>query len=451
MTYEEAIQFLYTLPMFGANFSLENSLRLAARAGHPERQLRFIHVAGTNGKGSTCAFLDSIYRAAGRRVGLFTSPHLISFTERIQLNGVPIPREAVAREVGEIAAWLQEMPVDQHPTFFEMVMLMALRFFAREGCDVVIWETGLGGRLDATNIVMPLASVITSIDLDHQQWLGTTLADIAREKAGIIKTAVPVITAAQEGRGLEVIRASARAAGSALTWVRDPGQVLEEAGLTRVPKLSLEGEHQRWNAAVAVATVGVLRGILPVESGRMARGLAETRWPGRFQVLAWPGGRTLVLDGAHNPAGALAARGALQKHFSGEPEPGGHPPRVTLVLGALSDKSWDQMAAILAPVADLILVVPVQTVRTTPPTELAAACRQANPAAKVEVHESLESALAAAARAPFPVIFVTGSLYLIGEALEKVAGLSGEYVPVGERTLNEWTGTSDRRTQGPRP
>src|SRR5215467_5189998 len=196
MTYAEAVRFLYSLRFFGAKFGLTNTFKLAALAGDPQEKLRFIHVAGTNGKGSTCAMLESIYRAAGLRTGLFTSPHLVSFGERIQVNRQHISEQEVVQQVQELQPPLQQFPAEEHPTFFEVVTVMALRHFAAQKCDLVIWETGLGGRLDATNIVTPVASVITNAQYDHQQWLGETLALIAAEKAGIIKRGVPVITSA---------------------------------------------------------------------------------------------------------------------------------------------------------------------------------------------------------------------------------------------------------------
>src|SRR4051794_21520355 len=193
MTYPEAVQYLYGLRLHGAKFGLENTQRLASLAGNPHDRLRFVHVAGTNGKGSTCAMLESIYRATGLRVGLFTSPHLVSFGERIQVNRKLISDREVVRLVLEMQRFLKEFPKEEHPTFFEVVTVMALRYFAAQKCDLVIWETGLGGRLDATNIVTPLASVITNIEYDHQEWLGATLSSIAREKAGIIKIGIPVL------------------------------------------------------------------------------------------------------------------------------------------------------------------------------------------------------------------------------------------------------------------
>jgi dihydrofolate synthase/folylpolyglutamate synthase len=216
VTYPEAIKFLYSLSWFGARLGLETTLALAERAGNPQDQLRFIHVAGTNGKGSTCAMLESIYRAAGLRVGLFTSPHLVSFRERIQVNRQLISQPDVVRLVGELQRGLPESPTAP-VTLFEFVTVMALRYFAEQKCDLVIWETGLGGRLDATNIVTPLASVITNIGFDHQQWLGDTLPKIAAEKAGIIKPGIPVITAADQPEVLRVIEAAAQKNHAPLT------------------------------------------------------------------------------------------------------------------------------------------------------------------------------------------------------------------------------------------
>src|SRR5258708_6158359 len=217
MTYEAAIQFLYSLRLFGTKLGLENTFKLAAAAGNPQDHLRFIHVAGTNGKGSTCAMLESIYRAAGLRVGLFTSPHLVAFGERIQVDRQLIPETAVADLVGEMKPLLKQFPPEEHPTFFEVVTVMALGYFAAQKCDLVVWETGLGGRLDATNIVNPLASVITNIQYDHQNYLGESLASIAFEKAGIIKPRVPVITGTDSPEALEVIHATAAKLDSKLT------------------------------------------------------------------------------------------------------------------------------------------------------------------------------------------------------------------------------------------
>jgi dihydrofolate synthase/folylpolyglutamate synthase len=423
MTYPQAIEFLYSLRLFGAKFGLENTHRLAALAGHPQERLRFIHLAGTNGKGSTCAMLESIYRRAGLRVGLFTSPHLVSFAERLQVNRRPIPEADVVRLVGEMQALLKEFAPESHPTFFEVVVVMALRYFAEQQCDLVIWETGLGGRLDATNIVTPLASVITNIQFDHERWLGHTLASIASEKAGILKPGIPAITGANEPEALAVIQDVARRRQSPLTLVT-PDHT-RHAPLDEI-ELPLLGWHQRLNAAVALATVQTLQNTLPVPESALRDGLAQVQWPGRMQVVKLPGGRRMLLDGAHNPGGATTLRAALAEHF-----PGVAP---VIILGVLEDKNWHLMCDILAPAAKRVLVVPVSSERTMGADQLAAACRQANPAATVQTCATLAAAFAAAATEPFVV--VAGSLYLIGEAMEQLRLAA---TPAGdEKGLNEW-------------
>jgi dihydrofolate synthase / folylpolyglutamate synthase len=426
VNYSEAIQFLYGLQMFGAHFGLENTFRLAALAGNPQEKLRFIHVAGTNGKGSTCAMLESIYRAAGLRTGLFTSPHLVSFRERIQVNRQLIPENELVRLVEEIRPWLDQFPADNHLTLFEVVTVMALKFFAEQKCDLVVWETGLGGRLDATNIVMPLASVITNIAFDHQQWLGDTLKSIAAEKAGIIKPGVPVVTATDAPEALAVIESIARQKNALLTIATS-----ERLAGTLVPPLL--GEHQKTNAALALATVEVLQKQIPVAEEHIRAGLTEVNWPGRLQLIEKANGKKILLDGAHNEAGVRALGGALEKSFQKS--------KRTLILGVLQDKDWRQICGLLAPLAARVLAVPVASKRTADEHELAAACRAANPDAEIIFCGSLREALEKTAADDFVVI--TGSLYLVGEALE-LLGLSAS-AGGGERPLNEWAGRAAAR------
>ena len=443
MTYTEAIQFLNDLGLFGARFGLETTLKLAALAGNPQHRLRFIHVAGTNGKGSTCAMLESIYRAAGLRVGLFTSPHLVSFAERIQINRRFIGEADVVRLVTELREQSSEFRLQAAsgpaeagtpnpdacattpPTFFEFVTVMALRFFAEQKCDLVIWETGLGGRLDATNIVTPLASVITNIGIEHSEWLGDTFEKIAAEKAGIIKPGVPVITAARPREGLETIADVAREKHAPLT-------VAEASQTDRPPlatiELPLHGPHQRLNAATAIATARALIGRLPVADAALRAGLATVYWPGRMQRLQTASGQTLLLDGAHNPAGAEALRVALQAEFPKS--------RPTLIFGVFRDKDSASMCHSLAPLAGRLVLTPVHSDRSEDPAKLVAACRGANPRASIEVCPSLARALEMTAKDPFVVI--AGSLYLVGEAMEL---LHLAATPAGdERKLNEWIG-----------
>ncbi len=428
-SYRAAIDFLYGLQWFGTRLGLETPRRLAALAGNPQNRLRFIHVAGTNGKGSTCAMLESIYRAAGLRVGLYTSPHLVSFRERIQVNRRPISMTKVVELVERLKPLLAKFGEGEQPTFFEAVTVMALWYFAEQECDVVIWETGLGGRLDATNIVLPLASVITNVQFDHQRWLGETLAKIAAEKAGIIKPGKPCVTAADEPEALAVIQETALLRGSPLTLVT-PAHTQHPplAGL----QLPLLGWHQRMNAAVAMATVRVLQSDLTVSDETIRRGLLDVRWPGRLQLVERPSGQQILLDGAHNSGGATALRAALEEHFAGT--------KPTLIIGVMQDKDWDLMCEILAPVASRIICTRINSPRSADPTRLSAACKRTNPAVEVCVCESLPDALQFAERDRFVV--VAGSLYLVGEAME-VLGL----VPVpnnDEKALNDWTQQAPR-------
>ncbi|MBU6409722.1 MAG: bifunctional folylpolyglutamate synthase/dihydrofolate synthase [Verrucomicrobia bacterium] len=422
MNYAGAIRFLYDLRLFGAKFGLENTLHLASLAGNPHRRLRFIHVAGTNGKGSTCAMLESIYRAAGLRTGLFTSPHLVSFRERIQINRQLISEAEVVRLVGQLSALLNNQ-AGLNATFFEFVTVMALKFFASQRCDLVLWETGLGGRLDATNIVTPLAAVITNVALDHQQWLGDRLEQIAFEKAGIIKNGVPVVTSVDDPKALPVIENIAREKGAPLV------NVATRAATPALPiPLSLAGAHQRVNAALAMAVVGQLQGRIPVSHERILAGFSGVQWPGRLQLVE-RNGRKILLDGAHNVAAAKTLVQAIRQTFP-------HTPRA-LILGILQDKDWKTICRLFAPLAREIRVVPVASPRSANPRDLAAACRAANPAAATTTHRSLPEAFRAAfARAATGgAIVVTGSLYLVGEALECL----GIAPAAGERDLNEWT------------
>ncbi|MCX6921705.1 MAG: bifunctional folylpolyglutamate synthase/dihydrofolate synthase, partial [Verrucomicrobia bacterium] len=338
MMYPDAIQFLYSLRRFGEKLGLTNTFKLAALAGNPQNRLRFIHVAGTNGKGSTCAMLESIYRAAGLRVGLFTSPHLVAFGERIQVNRRCISERDIGRLVEQMQALLEEgwgtsalgahssrqvtgpeacglegpHAAAEHPTFFEVVTIMALRCFAERECDLVIWETGLGGRLDSTNIVTPLASVITNIQYDHQTWLGETLASIAAEKAGIIKPGIPVITAAEGEEALQVIAETASRQKASLTTLSLADIECPPLNTIQLPLL---GQHQRMNAAVALATVKLLSSQIPVNDDMIRTGLSHIHWAGRLQLITRPTGQKILLDGAHNMGGAGMLAAAVKQYF----------------------------------------------------------------------------------------------------------------------------------------
>lgn len=419
MTVSEALAYLHSLQQFGFQPGLETTRRLATAAGNPEARLRFIHVAGTNGKGSVCAMLDSIYRAAGLRTGLYTSPHLVRFGERIQVNGVPMSDVDLARGVTELCELASAFPGPE-PTFFEFTTVLALRHFAATGVDLVIWETGLGGRLDATNIVTPLASVITNIGLDHQAVLGSTVAQIASEKAGIIKPGVPVLTTAEDPDARAILEFKARELDSPFLPLGTP-----EAVASRLP-VGLSGPHQRLNAALAAATVRMLRALLPVTDDQLRSGLASVSWPGRLQKIR-KGRQTLLLDGAHNLPGVLALRDALPEVL-----PEGRP---TLVIGLLEDKDWRAIIRILAPLAGRIVTTPVASRRTVGAEELRTALVATGTGRPVKAAGSLAEALRWVAADP--VVLITGSLYLVGEALNLLgtSTTSGD----SERSLNEWT------------
>jgi dihydrofolate synthase / folylpolyglutamate synthase len=420
MRYKEAVDFLYQLQQFGANFGLERAFKLAELAGRPQDKLKFIHVAGTNGKGSTCAMLEAIYRQSGRKsakhsrkykTGLYTSPHLISFAERIQVDRNLIAEPEVARLVVELRDLLKKLPEGDHPTFFEVVTIMALKYFAEQKCDIVIWETGLGGRLDATNIVTPLASVITNIQYDHEKWLGRTLPEIAREKAGIIKPGVPAFTAVEDEEAFAVIKSVADQNSAPLQRVTT---------LVNCPwELSLLGEHQRKNAGLALVTAAALRDVLPFAVTNVD--LGDVQWPGRFDVR----GR-YILDGAHNPSGAQALRQTLEQTFPGL--------KPTFIVAILADKDIAGMARELVQVASRILTVSVHSDRAADAQLIADQFRAVAPNVPVEACASLAEAIQKSENDERVVI--TGSLHFIGEAMEFL-GL--EVGKPGERALNDWS------------
>ena len=407
VTYSEAIDWLYELRLLGSKLGLDNPRQLAAHAGNPHERLRFIHVAGTNGKGSVCAMLESICREAGLKTGLYTSPHLLSFRERIQVNRRPVSQAEIVRLTECLQALLKKFPADRLPTFFEVVTVMALEHFAREEVDIVLWETGLGGRLDATNIVTPLASVITPIDLDHQQYLGETLKQIAAEKAGIIKPGIPVFSARQEPTALSVLESHALQTGARMSVASDEAN-------TR-----LSGRHQRQNAALAKLVAREVLNEIPANV--IETGLAKVQWAARAQCFQL-GEQQVVIDAAHNPASAEAFADVLQEKYADQ--------RPTLLLGMLADKNWDSIVATLAPLANRVVCVPVNSERSLKSDQLATAARAH--CAAVECTGSVGAGLESVKQDP--LVAVTGSLYLIGEVMESL-NLAGA---VDEPNLNEW-------------
>jgi dihydrofolate synthase/folylpolyglutamate synthase len=428
MEYHHALAFLLGMRRFGLRLGLETTLELAAAAGNPHRSLRFVHVAGTNGKGSTCAFLESIFRQTGLKVGLYTSPHLVSFRERLQVQRIPIPESDVARLVDSLRHGLPEASSESHPTFFEFVTVLALKWFEEQKCDLVVWETGLGGRLDATNVVQPEASVITNIGWDHMQWLGSTLRDIAREKAGIIKSGVPVLTATDVPEALEVIAEAARRANAPLQLIDE--RAVHELGVDRM-ELPLEGAHQRRNAALAAATARV---VLPQfrafaaaggvnDETAIRRGLETAHWDGRFQRFEL-GGRTVVLDGAHNRPAFECLAAAIREWGGG--------PRPALVLGMLADKDLGSAPELLGAWVGRVVVVPVDSTRGSEPEEVVRHWKARFPERNIEVASGLAEAMKRLKSEPR--VLVAGSLYLVGECLGWLGGETSS-----ERELNEWS------------
>jgi dihydrofolate synthase/folylpolyglutamate synthase len=395
MCYREAIEWLFSTQMFGIKLGLDGARHLLKEyLAFPAHDTRVIHVAGTNGKGSTCALIDNIARACGRRTGLFTSPHLIDYRERIKVSGVEIPEENCAAMLTTLRGICEAM--ETHPTFFEISLALAMRWFRQCECDLIVLETGMGGRLDATTAVPADVCVITPIGMDHMQWLGDTLEKIAAEKAGIFVTGKPAISAPQEPGARFVLEKEANEICAPLEFIEEP--------LLGYP-LALAGDCQRWNAALAVAALH--RAGLPLREENVRHGLATVNWPGRFEEIR-PG---VVLDGAHNPHAALSLAGIWNDKF---PET-----KCALVFSAVAGKEIAAILEILAPLAERIFLCPVNTPRAISPDTLAS-CLPAN-APPHEIHGSFDAAFAAARACGAPVL-VAGSLFLVGEARALLTG-----------------------------
>jgi dihydrofolate synthase/folylpolyglutamate synthase len=418
LNYKEALAWLYGLQRFGIKLGLENTRRLLAefcssvsiQGGARQAALAFpfkvVHVAGTNGKGSVCAMIDSICRAQGFRSGLFISPHLVTFRERIRVNGEMISEDAVAVGLTRIRNLVYDW--DPHPTFFEVTTALALRHFEDTKIDIAILETGLGGRLDATNAVQSDVSVITPISLDHEKWLGHTLAEIAGEKAGIIKPGVPVVSALQQSEAEEVINARAAESGSSVHFVDD--------AYKKWP-IALNGEYQKQNAALAIAAIHAAN--IPVDEQSIMRGLATVAWPARFQK--WD--ERTIIDGAHNPDAARILVQAWQEAFGDQ--------KATLILAILSDKNLRGICQVLAPVADLVVLPKIRSERAALPSELAEIFSEVAPSLPCSIASRIEDALILA-RAEANPILITGSLHFAGEVLAYLRGQPAAFEECGQ-------------------
>jgi dihydrofolate synthase/folylpolyglutamate synthase len=425
-TPEEAVDFLSRLNPSVIKPGLERMHAALDALGHPERRYRSLHVAGTNGKGSTCAFASTALRAAGHRVGLYTSPHLERVTERFQVNGAEISRELLGRRILEILQRYPEAASTSAPlTYFEFGTVVAFWHFAQEAVDFAVLETGLGGRLDATNTVSPLVTAITPISFDHMEYLGHTLGAIAGEKAGILKPDVPVIVSRQEPEALEVITRIAGQVGAPMV-LEGLDFALESlpGGLSyRGPRwsldglsLSLRGPHQRQNAAVALAVLEQLDAwgvTVPLEAART--GLASARWPGRLEEVSRQ--PTVVLDGAHNPGGVAVLLASLDSLYPGR--------RIHAVFGVVADKDRAPMMRGLFPRCASVHLTPLETPRSLAPERYIEEARAL--CADVRAYAGLDDALAGAKAAAMEgdVILCTGSLFLVGAIRARFAGNLG--------------------------
>ena len=448
MTYQSSVEQLYALGHELTStpthkFDLVYVREMLAAMANAERRFPSVLIAGTNGKGSTGATLSSILRVAGYKTALYSSPHLVRINERMRINGEPIADvefAAIHERVERIAQQL--MHVDKlpwHPSFFEMLTVMAFEYFASVGVEIAVLEVGMGGRLDATNVVEPLISVIADIALDHQKYLGNTIGEIAREKVGIIRANGLVVTLPQHPQANDIIgntileRSATGISAVKYTPPVSPGadehlaaHITHRAGRNRYPlsvmaeeivvDSPLVGRHQYRNIALAITTAEELKRFgFKITAQQIEQGIRETHWPGRFQILpSLPAthGRTVVLDVAHNPAGAWALRSALSDNFPDRP--------LTLVFGAMRDKAIQEMADILFPLAEQVIVTHIDNPRAAGTDELLRAGSRTG----AEIHG--EPNVVAALRGAFDqtpedgLIVVTGSIFLVGDTMKEL-------------------------------
>ncbi|HHW03846.1 MAG TPA: bifunctional folylpolyglutamate synthase/dihydrofolate synthase [Thermoanaerobacterales bacterium] len=437
LTYSEALEFIHGLNRFGTKLGLENITNLLDILDNPHHGIKVIHVAGTNGKGSTCAMIDSILRAAGYKVGLYTSPYLEVFNERIRVNGKNIPDEDLARLTQKVRDAISAMQKKNlgYPTEFEVVTALGFLYFKEQAVDFIVLEVGMGGRLDATNVVTPLVSVITPISFDHQKYLGNTLADISREKCGIIKERVPVVSGPQDAEAMRVIEEACARQKCTLKRVLNScedrkdidyicykpiydgvnDQVFDLDTLKNHYsnlRIRLTGSHQLENAAAAVGAIEALElSGIKITKDAIYTGLENARWPGRLEILKE--NPTVLIDGAHNVAGVRTLKEAILKHFSKK--------KKILVLGILEDKDYKDMIREIVPLADTIITTAPDNPRAISAERLAEVIKESCPenekrhdniyaVKKIKDAVSLSLELAA----PGDLIVFAGSLYMIG-------------------------------------
>lgn len=391
MEYQESLDWLYSTQTFGIKLGLDRPKRLLRQFfANPTRTTKVIHVTGTNGKGSTCAIIDALARAAGLRCGLFTSPHLVDFRERIRINGEMIPKTKVLSSLIELRELLADW--EHHPTFFEITLAVAMRHFKESECDLIILETGMGGRLDATTAVPANVCAITPIALDHSEWLGDTIEKIAAEKAGIICEGKPILSAKQQRDAAMVIAETADERQAPLTTVSGP-----LLGYS----INLAGQHQAENAKLAVEALNALEVHLSFDSVQHA--LASVAWPGRFETLSET--PHIIIDGAHNPHAARTLVSTWQEQFKSQ--------KATLVFGAVEEKDVSTVLETLCQISCEIHLTPINSPRTLSTDALQNILPPTAPVPTT--HTDLASCLQSLKEHSSPVL-ISGSLFLIGEA-----------------------------------
>lgn len=423
MDYREALSWIHGISRFGMKPGLERIEALLQALGNPHEKLNCIHIGGSNGKGSTAAFIASILEYNGYRVGLYTSPYLVQFTNRMAINGEDIDPARLVGLVQKIKPLVEEIASDPdlgQPTEFEVVTAIALLYFAEEAPDYVVFEVGLGGRLDATNVVMPAVTVITTVSLEHTQVLGDTVEAVAREKAGIVKEGRPVVTGTR-GEALRIIEETCRQRDAVLYRLGEDfkanflgggldGQFFDYRGLEcsfEGLRIGLMGRHQVENAALALAALELLsRNGAALKEEAVRTGLERTNWPGRLEILRRS--PLVVIDGAHNLEAFQGLRAAIQELFSYR--------RLIIVLGLLGDKAAPEILKEIVPLADTLILTRPSSPRAAEPEKLKLMAREMNNApilVKKETEEAVSAGLSQA-RAPDLVLFA-GSLYLISD------------------------------------
>ena len=390
MNYQEALDWLFATQQFGIKLGLSQPRRLLRETlSFPKPGVKVIHVAGTNGKGSTCAIIDSLARACATRSGLFTSPHLVDYRERIQVGGIQISEETCAKYLTHLKKHVAQW--EHHPTFFELTLAVAMRYFREKNCELIILETGMGGRLDATTAVPADVAVITPIGMDHCQWLGDTLEDIALEKAGIIIPKKPVISSPQQPSAYYAIEQEANERCSPLHFIQEP---LE--GYT----LNLLGKHQKQNAAVALAAVE--QAGLTLNYDIVKQALTTIRWPGRFERIE---DSHIILDGAHNPHAAKALVKTWQREYPNQ--------KAQIIFGAVEDKKNDEVLAIISSISAHIHFSPIDSPRSLTKDDYQAVVPDKT---AYTIHSTLEIALATINTQDLSApTLICGSLFLIGQ------------------------------------